>query len=139
MYPNTFYRVSLKAYITDEQGRVFVVKENDNEGRSFWGLPGGGLDHGELPHDCLKREIQEELGVSDVIINEIAYTKSFYMSNKDAWMIWIVYRAEINSTNFEFADGVTDTTFIDAHELESSSDMFEQGIVEVDLALKGAE
>ena len=58
------------------------MKENDNEGRSFWGLPGGGLDHGELPQDCLKREIQEELGVNDV-----AYTKSFYISNKDAWLI----------------------------------------------------
>ena len=136
MYPNTFYRVSVKAYITDEQGRVFVVKENDNEGRSFWGLPGGGLDHGELPHDCLKREIQEELRVSDVIINEIAYTKSFYMSNKDAWLMWIVYRAKINSSEYVFGDGVTDALYINTERLASSVDMFEQGIVEVDRAMK---
>lgn len=131
MYPNTFYRVSVKAYITDEQGRVFVVKENDNEGRSFWGLPGGGLDHGELPQDCLRREIQEELGMTDVVINELAYTKSFYMSNKDAWLMWIVYKAKINSSEYVFDDGVTDAKYINAQELETSDDMFEKSVFEV--------
>lgn len=37
---------------------------------------------------------------------------------------------------FEFADGVTDATFIDVRELETSLEMFEQGIVEVDCVLK---
>lgn len=136
MYPNTFYRVSVKAYITNEQGKVFVVRENDKEGGSWWGLPGGGLDHGELPEACLKREIQEELGLEEVEVGEIAYTKSFYMDRKDAWLIWIVYRAKIQSNEFLFADGVTDAKFIGIEELESSKDMFERAIIEVGQGLR---
>ncbi|MCD8561841.1 NUDIX hydrolase [Candidatus Saccharibacteria bacterium] len=136
MYPNTFYRVSVKAYITNDKGQVFVVKENDKEGGSWWGLPGGGLDHGELPKECLKREMQEELGIEKVEVNEVAYTKTFYMDRKDAWLIWIVYRAKIQSDDFTFADGVTDAKFIDVKEIKSSEDMFETAIVEVDRALR---
>ena len=136
MYPNTFYRVSVKAYVTDQQGRVFVVKEHDKEGRGFWGLPGGGLDHGESPQECLRREIREELGIRDVAIDDISYTKSFYMSNKDAWLLWVVYRARISSKEYIYGDGVTDAAYINAQELASSTDMFEQAILEVDHAIK---
>ena len=139
MYPNTFYRVSVKAYVTNEKGQVFVVRENDKKGGSWWGLPGGGLDHGETPEACLKREIQEELGIKEVIINEISYTKSFYMDRKDAWLIWIVYRAKINTDRFVVADGVTNAKFIDIEDIESSEDMFEQAIVEVSHFLRKQE
>lgn len=43
MYPNAFYRVSVKALIKDDSGNILVVKENQDT----WSLPGGGLDHGE--------------------------------------------------------------------------------------------
>lgn len=134
MYPNTIYRVSVKAYVTNDQGHVFVVRENDKSGDSWWGLPGGGLDHGEHPVDCLKREIKEELGIDDVTIGELTYTKTFYLDRIDAWLLWVVYRAEIHSNDHTYADGVTDAKFIDIKELESSDDMFEQAVVEVDKA-----
>lgn len=135
MYPNTVYRVSIKAYITDEQGRIFVVRENDKNGDSWWGLPGGGLDHGETPEDCLKREMQEELGITDVTVRDVAYTKHFYLDRIDSWLIWIVYKAEIQSDQFTFADGVTDAKFIDIEEIVSSEDIFEKAVVEVAEAL----
>lgn len=136
MYPNTFYRVSVKAYVVNEQGQIFVVRENDQNGDSWWSLPGGGLDHGELPADCLQREIREELGIDDVRVGELAYTRSFYLDRKDAWLLWIVYRAEINSEDYHYADGVTDARFIDVNELQGSTDMFERAVVELHEALQ---
>jgi 8-oxo-dGTP pyrophosphatase MutT (NUDIX family) len=91
MYPNTFYRVSVKALIRNEKGEVFVVKEDGD----FWGLPGGSLDHGELPRDTIKREIIEELGVSGVEVGEIVYTKPIYLDRIDIWMLWVVYEATL--------------------------------------------
>lgn len=127
MYPNTIYRVAVKAFITNDNNQVLVVKE----GQEFWSLPGGGLDHGELQIDCLKREINEELGIEDVEIGEIAYSKSFYLDRRDAWMIWIVYKVKLDTTEFIFGDGVTDAKYIDVQELESSEDMFEKSVFEV--------
>lgn len=127
MYPNTIYRVAVKAYITNDKGQVLVVKE----GQDFWSLPGGGLDHGELQIDCLKREISEELGVNDAEIGEIAYSKTFDLDRMNIWMVWIVYKAKLTTSDFIFGDGVTDAKYIDVQELEHSEDLFEKSVVEV--------
>ena len=46
-YPNTFYRVSVKALIKNSDGKILVLKENQDT----WSLPGDELDHGEDPKD----------------------------------------------------------------------------------------
>jgi ADP-ribose pyrophosphatase YjhB (NUDIX family) len=65
--PDTFYRVSVKALIFDDQQRLLVFRTNSDE----WQMPGGGLEHGETLAECLQREFQEEMhaqlaGVGDV-------------------------------------------------------------------------
>ena len=127
MYPNTFYRVSIKAFITNNDNRVLVVKE----GQDFWSLTGGGLNHGELQINCLQREIYEELGIKCAKIGEITYSKTFYLDRIDAWMIWIIYEVKLNDLKFIFGDGVTDAKYIDPQELENSEDMFEKSVFEV--------
>lgn len=131
MYPNTIYRVTVKAFITDSQNRVLVVKE----GIGSWGLPGGGLDYGELPQDCLKREINEELGIKDITIGELSYTTTIYLDRRDMWMIWIVYKAKLGSSDFKPADGITEACYMDVAELNQSTDIFEKAVVEVAKAL----
>lgn len=53
------YRISLKALIYNEVGQILVVKEID---RTYWDLPGGGMDFGETIESSLKRELYEEVG-----------------------------------------------------------------------------
>ncbi len=52
--------ISIKAILFTESGEV-VLLQND---RDEWELPGGRLDPGETPQECLVREIEEELGVA---------------------------------------------------------------------------
>jgi len=127
MYPNTFYRVAAKAFITDEKGRVLIVKESNDT----WGLPGGGINHGELPQECIKREINEELGIDGTKINEFIGTKTFYLDRMDTWMIWIIYKAKLNSSDFVYGDGIKDAKYIFTSELENSENMFEKAVSEV--------
>lgn len=54
------YRVAMRALIVSD-GKVLVVHEaSDN----WWAIPGGGIKHGEAIQACLKRELEEEMGVS---------------------------------------------------------------------------
>lgn len=126
MYPSTIYRVVAKALITDEENKILVVKE----GQDFWSLPGGGLEHGESAKDCLVREIKEEIGIDAVKVDEIIYSTNAYLDKRDIWMTWIVYRAEIDSSDFVLGDNVTDVRYIDIAEIKDSTDLLEKLIVE---------
>ena len=53
------YRISLKALIYNDAGQILVVKEIN---RTYWDLPGGGMDFGETIESSLKRELYEEVG-----------------------------------------------------------------------------
>lgn len=55
-----FYRMSSHAVIQNEAGQILLLKAIYAE--AAWGLPGGGLDHGETIHQALYRECFEELG-----------------------------------------------------------------------------
>lgn len=122
MYPNSFYRVSIKAFIKDSVGNVLVVKENQDT----WSLPGGGLDHGEKPEDGIKRELSEELGISTARINDLRCTFSFELKEKRTWLLWVVHNIDIENHDFEFGEGVTAAEFINPERLRSSDDIFEQ-------------
>ena len=53
------YRISLKALIYNDAGQILVVKEIN---RTYWDLPGGGMDYDEDFESSLKRELYEEVG-----------------------------------------------------------------------------
>ncbi len=54
--------------IFDARGRVLLIEEN--YGRRRWGLPGGQLEDGEVPHDAAMRETREETGL-DVELDHV--------------------------------------------------------------------
>lgn len=127
MYPNAFYRVSVKALIKDKDGKILVVKENQDT----WSLPGGGLDHGEVSEQGLLRELNEELGIRTANIHGINQTLTFELAVKQAWLLWIVYDVTIDTTEFILGEGVSDWSFIDPGTLKQSDDIFEQQVYKV--------
>jgi 8-oxo-dGTP pyrophosphatase MutT (NUDIX family) len=53
------HSVSVTALVFDDEGRVLVIKRDD-DGR--WVPPGGVLELGETPQQCVAREVLEETG-----------------------------------------------------------------------------
>lgn len=94
-YPNTFYRVSLKAIIRNEHGEVLCVKE---DGSQAWSLPGGGIDHGESDQQALAREIYEEVAIeAPFSFHPIGIEPSLWLESRQAYLIWVVYELEFDS------------------------------------------
>ena len=90
------YRLSVKALIKDDDGRIFLIREKDGS----WELPGGGLEHGEDPRQALTREIAEETGMDVEWMSESP--KAFWSINKEVgsptlkWFAFIVYDAKVS-------------------------------------------
>ena len=59
------------AIIRDHQILLITHQERDT-GRSYWVIPGGGLESGETPEQCTRREMQEETGL-EVQVNRLLF------------------------------------------------------------------
>ena len=74
---NDFFRFSVHAVITNDEGKVLLLKQTYGDKR--WGLPGGGVEPGETIHQAINRECCEELGLNILIsaFTGLYYHKSF--------------------------------------------------------------
>ena len=95
-FPSCFHRVSIKGLISDEQNRFLLMQEANG----FWDLPGGGMDHGESPAVCLRREIKEEMGLEIVSMDK---APSFFFAStnpKGQPIVNAVYKISLTNLNF---------------------------------------
>ena len=51
---------AVSAIVTDEQGRMLLIRRTDN---NYWSIPGGGVNPGESVSDAVAREVKEETGI----------------------------------------------------------------------------
>ena len=58
-------RRAVRALVLDRRERVLLVKFVDVLGQVWWATPGGGMAEGESQDDALRRELHEELGLTE--------------------------------------------------------------------------
>lgn len=89
-------RFNLRVYgLLLHEGRLLLVDERVR-GREITKFPGGGLELGEGPVECLVREFHEETGI-DVRVREHVYTTGFFQPSAfspEDQIISIYYRVE---------------------------------------------
>lgn len=89
-------RFNLRVYgLLLHRGRLLLVDEQVR-GREITKFPGGGLELGEGPIECLVREFHEETGI-DVRVREHVYTTGFFQQSAfspEDQIISIYYRVE---------------------------------------------
>lgn len=96
-----YYRISLKGLVIDETGRFLLAKEDNGR----WELLGGGLDHGEDPIACLKREINEETGL---VVTYISSAPKYFLTTQrldhDTFIANIIYEVKLRDLDFKPSD-----------------------------------
>jgi ADP-ribose pyrophosphatase YjhB (NUDIX family) len=75
-------RFNIRVYfvIISEDGASVLVADEIIAGKAYTKFPGGGLEFGEGPEECVLREAQEELGQDVEIISHL-YTTGFYIQS----------------------------------------------------------
>lgn len=58
-------RQAVRAIVTDEFGRLLLVRFVGFPEGDLWAAPGGGIEPGESPESAVRRELHEEVGLRD--------------------------------------------------------------------------
>lgn len=80
----------IAAAVIEKDGKILIAQRAKNDvlyGK--WEFPGGKLEKGETLHECLKRELNEELSIC-AQVGEFLCTSTFY--HKDALFDMHVFR-----------------------------------------------
>ena len=83
--------------VRDADGAVLLCRVAEGfPGAGRWTLPGGGLEHGEHPHDGLVREVAEETGLS-ATVSDFLLTDSHHIvgDERDLHLLRLVWLVEV--------------------------------------------
>lgn len=113
-----YYRVSIKALPIDETGRFLLSKEENGK----WELLGGGLDHGEDPITCLKREVHEETGL---VITHVSPTPKYFITaprlGHNTYIANVIYEVKLKDLNFTPSDECVELRFFNVEEAKKEN------------------
>jgi len=57
--------IRVAAGIVVKDGRILIARRKKGQSHAgLWEFPGGKIEQGETPQECLERELEEELGIS---------------------------------------------------------------------------
>lgn len=72
--------IHVSAAIIMKDNKIFVTQRGYGEFKDWWEFPGGKIEEGETPEECLKREIKEELK-ADINIDKYLCTEEYDYPN----------------------------------------------------------
>lgn len=71
--------VGVGIVVFNDEGKLLITKRGQTcaNDRGKWEIPGGGVEHGELRRDAVKREIKEENDIDVEIVEELQTSDHF--------------------------------------------------------------
>jgi 8-oxo-dGTP diphosphatase len=125
------YRISLKCLVRNDKGEVLVVKET---GRTWWDLPGGGMDHGEDIKAAIAREMKEEVALGgDFDYKIIDVDEPAHLSAHNFWQLRLIYEVTPRSGVFTAGEDGDEVAFKNPANFKDSESEVERRIYKYSL------
>ena len=103
--------------MTDEQGRLLMIKRGHEPGAGLWSIPGGRIEPGETDAEALVREMFEETGLAVEVGPLIG---SVRRPGLDGAVIDIRdYAATVTGGTLRPGDDAADARWVEAADLDS--------------------
>jgi mutator protein MutT len=114
------------AIVDDGQGRVLLSRRANDPAAGKWDLPGGFLEEGEHPLDCVRRELREEAGIGlrDERLLGVWMDRYEYRG-RDVATLNIYYTARLRDGTPEPADDVVELHWFHPDEIPVAELAFE--------------
>jgi 8-oxo-dGTP diphosphatase len=94
--------VKVTAAVIEENGKYLIAKRRAGERfEGLWEFPGGKLEPGEAPEECLRRELREELGI-ETRVDGLALASRYESPLLSIELL--AYRVTYLSGEFRFSD-----------------------------------
>lgn len=106
-------KVAAKALLFHE-GKVLIVADPKNK----WDFPGGGIEGDERLEEGLRRELQEELGLTDIQVGRVVHADEWFIPKKDLHVVAVFYLAELGEKPmFTLSSEHSETSWIDLKDI----------------------
>jgi 8-oxo-dGTP pyrophosphatase MutT (NUDIX family) len=105
-------RQAARALALDPAGRLLLVRADDELG-SWWTTPGGGVEPDESDAEALARELAEELGLRDVALGPLIWTREHWLVNPRRWGGQQERHYLVRTTPFEPVPGFSASELVD--------------------------
>jgi len=95
-------RITVTAAVLEKDGRILIARRKRGDRLADkWEFPGGKIEKGETPEDCLRREMLEEFGIDVVVGGFVGRSLHAYPHVE---IDLLAYRAEHISGDFHLHD-----------------------------------